>query len=66
MDEKVSMWFHSGGAVIAAFSIEEFLAPNDIFDGGVVGVAMILANLINVKLGILMALLNIPFRKFLR
>ena len=32
------------GAVIAAFSIEDFLAPNDIFDGGIVGVSMIVSS----------------------
>ena len=35
------------GAVIAAFSIEDFLAPNDIFDGGIVGVSMIVSSFSN-------------------
>lgn len=49
------------GAVIAAFALEEFLVPNDIFDGGVTGISMILAHYIPVKLGILVILINIPF-----
>ena len=49
------------GAVIAAFSLEEFLAPNHIFDGGVTGISMIISHALPVKLGILVALLNIPF-----
>ena len=49
------------GAVIAAFALEEFLVPNSIFDGGVVGISMILAHFIPVKLGILVAILNVPF-----
>lgn len=49
------------GAVVAAFSLEEFLAPNHIFDGGVTGISMILNNFVPVKLGILVLLLNIPF-----
>ena len=49
------------GAVIAAFSLEEFLAPNHIFDGGVTGISMIISHTLPVKLGILVALLNIPF-----
>lgn len=49
------------GAVVAAFALEEFLAPNHIFDGGVTGISMILNNFVPVKLGILVLLLNIPF-----
>ena len=33
----------TAGAIIAAFSIEDFLAPNNIFDGGIVGVSMIVS-----------------------
>lgn len=49
------------GAVTAAFSIEDFLAPNRIFDGGIVGVSMIAANFTGFKLSILTWLLNAPF-----
>ncbi len=49
------------GAVIAAFAVEDFLAPNDIFDGGIVGVSMIAANFSGIKLSILTWLLNVPF-----
>lgn len=49
------------GAVVAAFALEEFLAPNHIFDGGVTGISMILRNFINVPLGLLVVICNIPF-----
>ncbi len=49
------------GAVIAAFALEEFLAPNHILDGGVTGISMILSHFISLKLGILVVILNIPF-----
>lgn len=55
------------GAVIAAFALEEFLAPNNIFDGGVTGISMILSNLLKARtgapmsLGILVIIINIPF-----
>ncbi len=49
------------GSVIAAFALEEFLVPNNIFDGGVTGISMILVHIINVKLSILVAIINIPF-----
>ncbi|WP_050008404.1 YitT family protein [Butyrivibrio sp. WCE2006] len=52
------------GATIAAFSIEDFLAPNRIFDGGIVGVSMIIANFTGFKLSILTWVLNIPFLLF--
>lgn len=49
------------GAVIAAFAVEDFLLPNEIFDGGVVGISMIVASFLDMKLGILTVLINIPF-----
>ena len=49
------------GALIAAFAIGGFLAPNKIFDGGIVGVAMIISNFTPVKLSILTWLFNVPF-----
>ncbi|MCR5674314.1 MAG: YitT family protein [Lachnospiraceae bacterium] len=52
------------GAIIAAFSIEEFLAPNQIFDGGIVGVSMITADFSGFKLSILTWLFNVPFLLF--
>ena len=41
------------GAIIAAFAIEEFLVPNTILDGGVIG--------IGISLSILTIVLNVPF-----
>ncbi len=52
------------GAVIAAFAIEDFLAPNRIFDGGIVGVSMVIANFSGFKLSILTWVLNVPFLLF--
>ncbi len=49
------------GAVIAAFAIEEFLVPNTILDGGVVGISMMVNSLTGFPLGILTIVLNIPF-----
>ncbi len=52
------------GATIAAFAIEDFLAPNKIFDGGIVGVSMIISNFTGLKLSILTWILNVPFLLF--
>ena len=49
------------GALLAAFSIEEFLVPVTILDGGIVGVSMIIAQLTRWPLGLLTFLLNVPF-----
>ncbi len=49
------------GAVIAAFSIEEFLVPCTILDGGIVGISMIVNHLTGFKLGLLTMVLNLPF-----
>ena len=49
------------GAVLAAFALEEFLVPNHIYDGGVTGVAMIVAHFTPAKLGFMVALFNLPF-----
>ncbi len=49
------------GAMIAAFSIEEFLVPCTILDGGVVGISIMINNLSKIPLGALTLALNIPF-----
>ena len=49
------------GAMIAAFSIEEFLVPCTILDGGIVGISIMINNLSRIPLGVLTMALNIPF-----
>ena len=50
------------GAFIAAFAIECFLVPNDIIDGGIVGVSIILNHFFDkYPLGYFILFLNIPF-----
>jgi uncharacterized membrane-anchored protein YitT (DUF2179 family) len=49
------------GAFGGAFGIKGFLAPNGLIDGGVTGVAMLLAAVSAVPLGLLLILLNLPF-----
>lgn len=54
-------FFLTLGAFIAGFAIDTFLAPNNIIDGGIVGISMILSYLLKYNLGLLILLLNIPF-----
>ena len=49
------------GSVIAAFSIEEFLVPCTILDGGIVGISIIINTLKGFPLGIMTLVLNTPF-----
>jgi uncharacterized membrane-anchored protein YitT (DUF2179 family) len=59
-----SMLMLTVGAVLAAFSLEEFLIPNNIFDGGVTGVGMILSHYLPLNLGLIVAAIDIPFLLF--
>ena len=49
------------GAIITGFGLASFLAPNEIIDGGVIGVSMILSNVFKLNLGLLIMILNLPF-----
>ena len=49
------------GSVIAAFAIEEFLVPNTILDGGIIGIGIMINNLTKLPLSMLTIILNIPF-----
>ena len=49
------------GAIIAAFSLESFLIPNTILDGGITGVSIILSKLSGFPVSLLVLILNIPF-----
>ncbi len=49
------------GAVIAAFALEAFLVPNNVIDGGVIGVSMIISHVSKFNLGLLVVILNLPF-----
>lgn len=52
------------GAFLTAFALEEFLVPNNLIDGGVVGISIIASYLAEVPLGALIILLNLPFIVF--
>nr|WP_234414436.1 YitT family protein [Paenibacillus sp. CAA11] len=49
------------GAVIYAVALELFLVPNQITDGGITGVAVIVAYLSEWSLGLFLFLFNLPF-----
>ncbi len=49
------------GPFIAAFALEVFLVPNEIIDGGIVGISIITSALTGLNLGLLIFIINIPF-----
>lgn len=58
----MAYFFMAVGAFLAAFAIEVFLIPNNLIDGGVVGVAMIFANIFGQKfLPLFLLVFNLPF-----
>lgn len=49
------------GAALVSIGLEIFLVPNNIIDGGIVGISIILAHLTGFTLGLFLFLLNLPF-----
>ncbi len=49
------------GAFIAAYGLEAVLIPNNVSDGGVTGLSIVGSHLFGMPLGLLIAILNIPF-----
>jgi len=49
------------GSVIAAIGLEIFLVPNNIIDGGIVGISIMVSHVTGLPLSLFLVLLNIPF-----
>lgn len=49
------------GSIITAIGLEIFLIPNNIIDGGVVGVSIMLSAIIGLPFGAFLILINLPF-----
>ncbi|HIX83676.1 MAG TPA: YitT family protein [Candidatus Megamonas gallistercoris] len=49
------------GAIITAVGLEIFLIPNNIIDGGVVGIAIMLSALTGLPFGMFLIMINLPF-----
>lgn len=49
------------GAILAGVGLEIFLIPNQVIDGGIVGISIMLSHLSGLKLGLFLFVLNIPF-----
>ena len=49
------------GAIITAVGLEIFLVPNNIIDGGIVGISIMASFLTGLPLSLFLVVLNIPF-----
>lgn len=49
------------GAGLVAFSLECFLVPNEIIDGGITGISILTEHFTHLPLGIFLTLFNLPF-----
>jgi len=55
------MLFILVGALLMAVGLEFFLVPNEVIDGGIVGISIILSHLTDVQIGFYIFALNLPF-----
>ncbi|RKP53806.1 YitT family protein [Cohnella endophytica] len=53
--------FLTVGAVLMAVALEIFLVPNEIIDGGITGISIVLSEVSHVALGIFIFIINLPF-----
>lgn len=60
-DIIINLIFNTIGAFLAAFALECFLVPNQIIDGGVVGISIMASYKTHINLGMFLLILNIPF-----
>ncbi len=49
------------GAVIASVGLEIFLIPNQVIDGGIVGISIMVGYITNLPIGLFIFFLNVPF-----
>ncbi|MCE5287499.1 MAG: YitT family protein [Pelosinus sp.] len=49
------------GSIMAAIGLEEFLVPNNIIDGGVVGISIMASYMTKIPLSVFIVVLNLPF-----
>lgn len=49
------------GTLMAAFALEKFLIPNNVIDGGIVGISIMASYITKYPLGVFLVLFNLPF-----
>lgn len=59
--ELVNILFIVFGGIVAGYALEGVLIPNQVSDGGVTGISIMISHVTGMSLGMLIVLLNIPF-----
>ena len=49
------------GAIMMAVSLELFLVPNKVIDGGIAGISIMMSSITNLPLGLFLFFFNLPF-----
>ena len=57
----IRLSFLAMGAFIAGFALEGFLIPNQMIDGGIVGISMMVHTITKQNLGLIIVCFNVPF-----
>ncbi|MFM9278291.1 YitT family protein [Paenibacillus jiagnxiensis] len=61
VDLLLKFIYITAGAVLAGVALELFLVPNQIIDGGITGISLVLTNVTGLPLGIFLFVINLPF-----
>lgn len=61
INQIIRLIFLTLGAFIAGFALKGFLIPNNMIDGGITGLCIMLSYITKANLGVLLFLINIPF-----
>jgi len=61
VSELYHLLFVVGGGILAALGLEAFLIPHGFLDGGLTGVSIVISKLVPLPVGVLIAVLNLPF-----
>lgn len=61
LSQILKLFFLALGAFIASFALEGFLIPNNMIDGGIVGISIMTSYITKANLGILILCINAPF-----
>lgn len=54
-------FFVTIGAILMAVGLEVFLIPNNVIDGGITGISIMLAHVTGLPLGVFIFIINLPF-----
>ncbi|ARQ05697.1 DUF161 DUF2179 domains-containing protein [Macrococcoides canis] len=62
LKEKLKRFmFITIGAILMAITLELFLVPNKLLDGGIVGISIMMSHFLKLPIGLFIFILNIPF-----